>query len=306
MTNQDWFDIATGYGHTIALKTNKSLWVWGDNGVGQLGLGDTNQRNSPTQSIITIQDWSTIAAGYWHTVALKTNKTLWAWGSNEFGQLGLGNTTNKNSPTQSIMTTQDWSAIDAGSGYTIALKTNKTLWGWGLNTFGQLGSGNTTSRNSPIQSIMTTQDWSAIAAGYWHTVALKTNKTLWVWGFNAFGQLGMGDVIQRNSPTQSIMTTQDWSAIAVGSGHTIALKTNKTLWAWGYNEIGQLGLGDFADRNTPVQVGTDSDWINLTCGYYYTMGLKTMGTLWAWGYNEYGQLGIGNTIDRNIPTLVGE
>jgi alpha-tubulin suppressor-like RCC1 family protein len=210
------------------------------------------------------------------------------------------------------MTTQDWSAIAAGSVHTIALKTDPagggTLWAWGGNDYGQLGTNDTTSRNSPAQIIITTQDWAAIGAGRFFTVALKTDPagagTLWAWGQNVNGQLGTNDTTQRNSPTQIIMTTQDWSAIAVGLAHTIALKTDKTLWAWGANTYGRLGDGTTTQRTTPCLISSVSEWSMIAGGDSHTIALKADKTLWAWGYNYYGQLGDGTTTQRTTPCFI--
>jgi alpha-tubulin suppressor-like RCC1 family protein len=257
MATADWFVIVAGAMHALALKTDKTLWAWGSNGAGELGINDTDQRNSPTQSFITTQDWSAIAAGEGHSLALKIDNTLWTWGYNYDGQLGLGNsgwTTERKTPTQ-VGNNSDWFMIAAGGAYCIALKTNRTLWAWGANSNGQLGDGTNTRRTTPRQVFGSTSDWSVISAGFNHTIALKTDKTLWAWGDNEFGELGTNDGIARYTPTQCVMTTQDWFTIAAGLQYTIALKTNMTLWAWGYNSNGQIGVGDYNGRNTPVIVG---------------------------------------------------
>jgi len=197
-TGSDWSAIAVGGCYAIAIKTNSILWSWGRNNHGQLGLGDLDiNRNTPTQ-IGTDSDWSTVTAGSGHTFAIKTNDTLWTWGSNSHGQLSLGDTINRLFPTQ-IETNSDWSVI-AGSAHTIGVKANGTIWGWGWNLFGQLGLGDNINRNTPSQ-IGTGSDWAQVTAGSKHTLGLKTNNTLWAWGYNEYGQLGLGDTINRYAPT---------------------------------------------------------------------------------------------------------
>jgi alpha-tubulin suppressor-like RCC1 family protein len=323
-----WSQIAAGMTHSVAIGTNGTVWSWGLNDWWQLGIGDTDSlfRTMPTLievdfSFNPFADIISVVGGrvpqevalVSHSLALKSDRTLWAWGSNTQGQLGFGDTsiTIIEAPDQ-VGSDSDWSIISAGGGYSIALKTNLTLWAWGYNLYGQLGDGTQTNRWTPLE-IGADSDWASIAGSQSHAIARKTNNTLWSWGYNGYGQLGDGTQTDRWTPRQ-IGTDSDWlavsganlSAIAAGYNNTIAIKTDFTLWAWGYNQFGQLGDGTTTDRWTPRQIGTTSDWSMVTAGGYWTFGLKTNRTIWAWGYNTYGQLGLGDTgIDRNTPTQIG-
>ena len=146
----------------------------------------------------------------------------------------------------------------------------------------------------------------AIATGGAYTINLKNDGSLWAWGFNDYGQLGGGTVVDRLSPVQ-IGTDTNWAKIAAAQGgyHTLALKSDGTLWAWGRNDEGELGDGTYVDRRSPVQIGSDTDWAKISAGAYHTMALKNDGTLWAWGSNDYGQLGDGTYVDRRSPVQVG-
>jgi alpha-tubulin suppressor-like RCC1 family protein len=316
-----WLAVSAGYEHTLGIKTNNTLWSWGRNLNGQLGLGDSGiNKYTPTQIIIgSDTDWINVVGGYYHSLARKNNGTLWSWGKNDKAQLGLGDTDNKLSPAQ-IGNDSDWSSrIDTGDSHTIAIKTDNSLWLWGLNNYGQLGLGDSTvvaERTTPTRLGVDT-NWSLIAAGRYHTIALKTNRTLWLWGYNQYGQLGLGDsgspAANRNTPTQ-ISSDTDWAEITAGFYHTIACKTNGTIYSWGNNIYGQLGLGDSGspatDRNTPNQIiiGTDSDWILASSKRLHLLALKSNGTLWSWGYNNAGQLGLGDngspSTDRNTPAQI--
>ena len=273
-----WLNIACGDFHSLAVKTDGTLWSWGNNSGGQLGLGNTTSYSSPKQ-VGTLTTWSVVAGGYTYTLATKTDGTLWSWGSNDLGQLGQGNTTILFSPVQvGALTT--WSKVVCGNKHTIATKTDGTLWSWGQGTAGQLGRSTTTNYSSPVQvGALTT--WLNIACGYVHTLATKTNGTLWVWGGNNAGQLGLGTsgaYTNQSSPVQvGALTT--WSTVS-GAGTNIAaslsgaIKTDGTLWSWGFNTSGQLGQGNTTNRSSPVQVGALTTWYAVSTGPSFTIALK--------------------------------
>ena len=176
---------------------------------------------------------------YPNIVPGKTVPGLWTWGGNGFGALGLNNTTNQSSPVQ-VGTLTNWRSVPAGNGYSAAVKSDGTLWSWGYNAAGPLGLGNTTSRSSPVQ-VGTLATWRLVSTGSRgdpHTAAIRTNGTLWIWGYNAYGQLGLGDASNRSSPVQ-IGTLTNWKSVGCGFDHTAAIKTDGTLWSWGYNGSGQ-------------------------------------------------------------------
>jgi len=243
--------------------------------------------------------------------AIKTDGTLWSWGANAGGQLGLGTIgigTTRNVPTQ-VGAGANWASTSAAYLDTRGVKTDGTLWSWGDNTYGQLGlgdSGDGTNRLVPTR-VGTGTNWASVSAGSMDTLALKTDGTLWSWGDNDRGELGLGDNAPRTVPTQ-VGTDTSWASIASGWYHSLAVKTDKTLWSWGDNGAGQLGLGDETRRNVPTQVGTDTNWASVTAGSNHTLAVKADGTLWVWGYNYSGQLGLGDSgsgTDRNVPAQVG-
>ena len=229
---------------------------------------------------------------------------LWAWGSNYYGKLGLGNTTSRSSPVQ-VGTTSTWSSVEYNRGgtHTLATKTDGTLWAWGENLSGQLGLANTTARSSPVQvGALTT--WSKVCCGLYNTAAIKTDGTLWTWGNNRGGQLGIGNIVYKSSPVQvGALTT--WSKVSCGKAVTAAIKTDGTLWTWGDNNYGQLGLGNTTNRSSPVQVGTLTTWSKVHATGCHILAIKTDGTLWSWGANVYGQLGHGNFTNLSSPVQVG-
>lgn len=252
----------------------------------------------------TTTKWKYINVNYNNGSGVKSDGTLWTWGNNTSGQLGLNNMLWRSSPVQVGALTNWKVTLSLTSLSTIALKTDGTLWAWGSNQNGQLGENTPSSvvRSSPIQiGALTT--WASISGTYYSLLAIKTNGTLWAWGDNSTGTLGLGDTVSKSSPTQvGALTT--WSQVSCGTA-TLAIKTDGTLWAWGLNSFGQLGLGNVVSKSSPVQVGALTNWASVVTGQDSTIALKTDGTLWGWGYNSNGMLGIGNILNKSSPVQVG-
>jgi len=236
-------------------------------------------------------------------------KELWSWGRNNYGQLGLGDTTTRSSPEQVGILT-DWEDVSAGGDWgdtTVGVKTDGTLWTIGENFYGQLGLGYVTPNrhSSPVQ-VGALTDWSdAGGVGGSHVAVVKTDGTLWTWGQNQYGELGLGDIDKRSLPVQ-VGTDEDWSEAAGGDGYILAVKTDGTLWSWGRGYTGRLGLGDQTKHSSPVQVGSDMDWSRVSTGRSSSAAIKTNGKLYTWGENDDGQLGQGTTVSGNFsPEQVG-
>lgn len=279
-----------------------NLYGWGDNGSGQLGLGNITTYSSPKQ-IGSLTTWSSIGAGPYHSSSIKTDSTLWVWGDNGSGQLGLGNTTNYSSPKQVGVLTNWRKAVGRLAGI-IAYKTDGTLWVWGAGSFGKLGLGNSTGYSSPKQ-VGSLTTWSAISGGSYHTAAIKTDGTLWMWGYNNAGQLGLNNTTNYSSPMQ-VGALTNWSKVYCnGLSFSSSIKTDGTLWTWGGNSQGQLGHNNTTSYSSPKQVGSLTTWLNVAGGNYFVLATKTDGTLWSWGYNADGQLGLGNTTNYSSPKQVG-
>lgn len=298
-----WAEVSAGVLHAIARKADGSLWAWGYNHFGQLGDGATANKLSPTR-IDAAKDWAGAAAGWDQTVARKTDGSLWAWGNNPTGQLGDGTTATKVIPVR-IGSDNNWADARTrgnGPGFTVARRTDGSLWTWGTNGNGQLGDGTTVNKISPVR-IGTANDWAEANTGWQHAVARKTDGSLWTWGYNGSGQLGDGTTVDRLNPIR-VGTDSDWAGVGAGRDYTLGRKSDGSLWAWGYNGFGQLGDGTTADKSRPVRIGTDNDWAEAA-GYFHTVARKTDGSLWAWGRNFFGDVGDGTTVDRFSPVRIG-
>ncbi|MCZ8126568.1 MAG: T9SS type A sorting domain-containing protein [Microcystis sp. LE19-114.1B] len=311
------FSYATGFGqcfteiysgdyHVVAKKVDNTFWTWGWNNWGQQGNGNNFDQYEPIQ-LTGVSNGLKISKGRLNTFLIQTNGTLWGTGGNSYGSLGINSTVNNINVLTQIGTANNWKQVSGGGYFTLATKTDNTLWGWGQNNEYQMGNGTCcTDRLSPGQ-IGTDTDWklaiacTSVGAG----LAIKTNGTLWGWGGNAGGLLGESDISSRPYPTQ-IGTDSNWETLATGASHALALKTDGTLWAWGVGLNGQTGdtLPPTFFRSSPRQVGTDT-WIYIACGFQSSFGIKSDGTLWGWGRNDAGQLGDGTTVERRLPVQIG-
>lgn len=234
-----------------------------------------------------------VSAGYFHSMILAVDGTLWAAGRNYLGQLGDGTTVDRATPVPIMTGVAD---VSARYDHTLILKTDGTLWAAGRNLNGQLGDGTTVNRPTPVQ-VMT--GVAAISTGAGHSMILKTDGTLWATGANNFGQLGDGTLVDRTTPVQ-IMTGV--RSVSAGQTHTAIVKSDSTLWVTGGNEYGQLGDGTVVRKAAPVQVMTGV--AAASAGGSHTMILKGDGTLWGSGGNNFGELGDGTRVRRTTPVQV--
>ena len=306
----NWASISGGgIGFFAAVKNDGTLWAWGRNFEGQLGLNNRTYYSSPKQ-VGSLANWASVSLGYNFCIAIKTDGTLWSWGNGADGRLGQGSTTNRSSPVQ-VGALTNWSKISSSQRgeFCIAVKTDGTLWGWGNNGYGQIGLNSTTTPQlSPVQ-IGALTDWLLASSGdNGFCVAVKTNGSLWSWGINNQGQLGQGDKTNRSSPVQvGALTT--WSKVSAGgaisAGIASAIKTDGTLWFWGNNEHGQLGQNNRTYLSSPVQVGALTNWASTSVGTNFCSAIKTDNTLWSWGYNGSGRLGQNSTVSRSSPVQIG-
>ncbi|NHN28044.1 T9SS type A sorting domain-containing protein [Flavobacterium jejuense] len=303
LTAQNCVESVTCSDDTVSvLLSDGTIYNWGQNGYGQLGIGTATSEDSPVL-FSTQSDWEVLTYGRLHSAGLKNDGTIWSWGNNDLGQLGNGTNTTSNTPAP-IGNENDWISISAGNLHSVALKSDGTLWGWGNNQASELldFSIYPATFTAPVQ-MSTDTDWDKIYAGYFRTFGIKNDGTLWGRGNNSYGAIGT--VMQGfiNDFTQ-VGSDADWVKVSgARSRHTLALKSNGTLWAWGNNENGKLGDGTIINRPTPIQIGT-SQWKDIAAGVVHSLGIKADGTLWQWGSYGWieGQLLIPN---NSSPVQVG-
>lgn len=253
-SSNNWKEVTPSKYFAIALKTDHTLWGWGQNDGYQMGnnVCCSNQL-SPIQ-IGTDTDWKVIGISNARSAfAIKNNGTLWCWGTNISALLGDNLVSSRHVPTQHNLDT-DWQDIRVGTFHILALKTNGTLWAWGGGENGETGDGLPSIYNRYIpRQIGTADNWKTMAAGERFSMGIKTDGTLWAWGKNDVGQLGDGSTTDQPFPIQ-IGTATNWDSVSCGYQHTVALRTDGSLWSWGTNDYGQLGNGTTVAVATPTNV----------------------------------------------------
>jgi len=296
--------VAAGYQHSLALGTNGKVWAWGSNGFGQLGEATTTTRRLIPTQVAGVGDGVDMAAGLYHSLVLRADGTVWAWGANSYGQLGDNSTSTRVAPTQvGVGTLPVTMALAAGAYHSLALSADGTVWTWGSNSYGQLGESTTTTRRSVPVQVPGLTGVVAISAGYYHSLALRVDGSVWAWGENLNGQLGDGTTTRRSVPAQVPGLS---GVVALGGGglHSLALGTDGAVWVWGSNTEGQLGNTTRTHTLTPVRLQAPSDVVALDGGDMHSLAQRADGTLWAWGDNGYGQVGNATLVDQLSPVQV--
>ncbi|MCL2503105.1 MAG: cell wall-binding repeat-containing protein [Coriobacteriia bacterium] len=332
-----WKAVSAGSSHSLAIKNDGSLWAWGSNGYGQLGIGirgSGTSTNTPVQVGVAADNWKAVSAGVDRSFAIKGDGSLWAWGDNNGSALGIGmivpddmymdaGANSTSTPVRVGEAADRWQAVSTGQYHSLGIKEDGSLWAWGSNIYEQLGIGSTEDmvRRTPVQVGGAADKWQAVTTRDYHSLGVKDDGSLWAWGRNSSGQLGTGSTAGANTPVLTGSAADKWKAVSAGGRHSLGVKDDGTLWAWGSNSSGQLGNGEsgsddlegpIVDKYAPIQVGVAADrWQAVSAGSEHSFAIKGDGSLWAWGSNGYGQLGDGTggdgtrSNDKNVPILTG-
>lgn len=305
----NWKVISASSSIVSAIKTDGTLWMWGGASFGALGNNTSvGDRSSPIQTIAGGSNWSKVNTGTYHTIATKTDGTLWAWGYGNFGRLGNNASIRQSSPVQTVSATSNWKNVAAGCEHSVATKTDGTLWTWGRSVTGELGNCSTISQSSPVQTVSATSNWSSVGAGDLLSASIKTDGTLWVWGSNV--RAALGDLTNTGtnvcSPIQTVAGGTNWKSIGVTCFGITSVKTDGTLWLWGDGRFGSIGDNTTTLKSSPVQtVSGGTNWKVGYGGYVNRAGIKTDGTLWVWGLGA--ALGANTSVNASSPvqTITG-
>jgi alpha-tubulin suppressor-like RCC1 family protein len=273
----DWCQVSAGY-ISIGIRTTGSAWAWGVNANGQLGDNTIVSKRSPVSVVGGFTDWCQVSAkGNFHTLAIRRNGTAWAWGYNGGGRLGDNTITSRRSPVTVVGQFTDWCNISGGCFHSLGVRNNGSAWAWGSNSYGRLGDTTTTNRSSPVSVVGGFSDWCQVSGGAIHSLGLRTNGTAWAWGGNFSGRLGDGTVTSKSSPVTVVGGFADWCSLQAGDGHSLALRTNGSAWAWGANASGQLGDNTVTNRSSPVSVTSgSSNWYQVNAGAQSSLGIRNL------------------------------
>jgi alpha-tubulin suppressor-like RCC1 family protein len=306
----DVAQVAAGFGHSLALRSDGTVWAWGTNRNGQLGRGTTSDREATPAQVAGLGGVIQVAVGAYHSLALRSDGTVWAWGDNISGELGRGTTSDHEATPAQVTGLAGVTKISAGAAFSLALRSDGTVWAWGFNNAGQLGNGTTATSPVPVK-VAGLSHVTGISAGGEASVATSTDgisviTSVWTWGANRAGQLGDGTLTSHSLPERVTGLPVYLAGITAGNQYVAVLGTDGSVWAWGADTSGQLGNAPASNPVTrPVNtIGAGSGITQISAGELHTLALKSDGTVLAWGDNSQGELGIGSTTRVTGPVQV--
>ncbi|TXK85989.1 S-layer homology domain-containing protein [Paenibacillus sp. N3.4] len=305
--------IAVGQSHSLALKSDGTVWAWGENTFGQLGDGTTIDRTTPVQ-VPDLTHVTAISAGNFHSVVVKDDGTAWSWGDNTYGQLGDSTNKGSNKPVQVKGNIASVKTIASGAYHTLAIDQDGVVWAWGDNYFGELGYGYDQNRlNTPIRSTSSNWHITQIAAGFDFSLALKDDGTVLTWGLIDSDPTAMYNAVNTHTQDENkfpvlVIGLDNVAQITAGNSHAVVLKKDGSVYAWGVNTSGQLGVGIGFDGKTwkqtfPNQVKGLPEVARVGVGSNFTFAIGKDDSLWAWGNNSYSQLGDKTLNNQPSPIL---
>ncbi len=271
-------DVATGYSHSLALDGNGDVWAWGDNYYGELGNGTTAAVSLSPAQVSGLSDAVAVAAGVYHSLALDGNGDVWAWGDNQYGQVGNGTTSDHRNPVTTPTKVSGLSevvAVSAGYHHSLAVDVNGDVWIWGDNRYGQIGNTVTSAPEAPMTTptkVSGLPDVVSVDAGGLHSLALDANGDVWAWGGNQFGQIGDGTTTNALQP-QQIAGLPEITAVTGGGYSSMAVDASGDLWVWGFNSSGQLSTGGTVARSTPIRANGPVNVSFVDAGGSFTIAI---------------------------------
>ena len=298
----NWKQVSSGSRYCAAIKTDGTLWTWGLGTYGQLGDNTATNKLTPVTTFAGGTNWKQVSSGYKHCAAIKTDGTLWTWGRGADGQLGDNTVTDKSTPVTTFAGGTNWKQVSSGGAQCAAIKTDGTLWTWGLGTYGQLGDNTITNKSTPVTTFAGGTNWKQVSSGGAHCAAIKTDGTLWTWGNGSYGRLGINTITSKFTPVTTFAGGTNWKQVSGGNRHCAAIKTDGTLWTWGNGSYGQLGDNTITNKSTPVTTfAGGTNWKQVSSGGNHCAAIKTDGTLWTWGRGTDGQLGDNTVTTKSTP-----
>jgi len=294
--------MAAGSAHTCVIRANSTLWCWGENDDGQLGVGlDTLEIDAPVQ--ISTDEWKQVSSGVSSTCAIRSDDTLWCWGDNGEGQLGFPPSNNSTTPVQVPGT---WRAVATGDSHTCAITSDGALQCWGDNGNGELGDGTRTRRSTP-QEVAGGGHWQSVSIGEYHTCAIDSDGAAWCWGYNSQGQLGTGAAGEAMLMPAAIADTDHYAVVSAGYEHSCGMTVDGHLRCWGNGIRGELGVvADQRDAPGPVTIDNrdDGGFAGIATNGRHACAWKPDGTAYCWGQSSRGELGSDGDIAVTEPVVI--
>lgn len=280
----EWASVASGAFHSCAIQTDGSLWCWGDNEYGRLGLDPGAELEVLRPQRVGDKTWTEIGAGFWHTCGIRDDGTLWCWGNNANGQLGDTTRVNRDVPTQ--VGDLRWKSLGVGDFTTCAIRDDDSLWCWGLNIVGQVGDGTVTERTAPT-NVGGTRKWTSVSASTAHACAVTVEGEMWCWGTGPFG----GPTSTMQGVPGLVESGHAWTAVATMIGTICGISGGQVL-CWGSNDHGQLGDGTLTDRPAAAPVASGiGNFVRLGARVNTVCAISADGVMACWGENRRGQIG---------------
>ena len=285
--------VSLGSAHSAAIKEDRTLWAWGLNNYGQVGIGSSRQEIDVPVKVM--DNVASVSLGRGHSSAITKDGSLWAWGLNDDGQVGDGTMEDRGTPVKVM---DGVVSVSLGASHSAAIKQDGSLWIWGDNSHGQLGDGTTENRITPAKVM---DGVVSVSLGSSYSAAIRSDGSLWAWGLNDDGQVGDGTMEDRGTP---VKVMDGVASVSLGTSHSAAVAKDGSLWTWGNDGYGKLGDGTTEDRGAPVKVMDGVASVSL--GRWHSAAVKSDGSLWTWGYNQLGQLGYygGSSDYRTTPTVL--
>jgi alpha-tubulin suppressor-like RCC1 family protein len=306
-TTKTFCEIANGNlaSHNLVIDKYGKIWGWGSGAFGRLGNNSTLGQFTPV-SIYGTNTFCKVTVGAVYSVGIDKNGRLWSWGRNANGQLGDNTITSRITPVSVAGTIKTFCKVSAGNLHTHAIDKNGRLWGWGINTFGQLGDNTSSSRRTPVSVLGLVKTFCEISAGTQHTLAIDKNGRLWSWGYGKYGVLGNNDSTQaqKNTPVSVLGTVKTFCKIWAGNFHNIAIDYKGKTWAWGYNLYGIVSNSNVEPKTTPISVTASKTFCKIFVGNQNGIGLTNNGEIFTWGLNDFGQIGDNTGIGKYNPVSI--
>lgn len=291
-----WKMVATSishssYGNSCGIKTDDTIWCWGEGGYGQNGNGAANFVDGTPVALSGGQTWKTVSLGTRYGCAIRSDDTLWCWGNNTTGQIGNGGTGQQNTPVQ-VSGGGTWKAVSTGEGTACGIKSDDTAWCWGRRDYGAIGDGGATSGNQTTPAAVSGGfTWKSVSVGLGTACAIRSNDTAYCWGYGGEGQRGDGSYTNSRTTPAIVTGGFTWKSVDVGLYTTCGVRTTGAGYCWGDNAFGTHGNGTTTGTNAPAAVSGGFSWQYIKPGRDSTCGLKTDGAVMCWGNNLAGVLG---------------